>query len=139
VRRLRAADRLPTTEDPIFSMTQGRFRALLTPHVDIPAHDIDARLIATERRNLSAYGYGIKGFVLSLVETAIQVTEGKHPGCGHPGRSSAHLRTLRQQSPIGLFGYLGKAPNPLLTALPKSSHPTAPRASIGNRPKLISG
>jgi putative hydrolase of the HAD superfamily len=36
-------------------------------------------LLATERRNLSAYGYGIKGFVLSMIETAIEVTEGRIP------------------------------------------------------------
>ena len=65
--------------ETIFSMTQDRFRALVTRHVDIPAHDIDARLIATERRNLSTYGYGIKGFVLCMVETAIEATEGRIP------------------------------------------------------------
>jgi len=39
--------------------------------MDLPSHEIDARLIATERCNLTVYGYGIKGFVLSMVETAI--------------------------------------------------------------------
>src|SRR3712207_5703803 len=65
--------------ETLFSMTQDRFRALLTRHMDLPSHEIDARLIATERRNLTVYGYGIKGFVLSMVETAIQITEGRIP------------------------------------------------------------
>ena len=63
----------------LFSMTQNRFCALLTRHVDIPAQVIHARLLETERHNLSAYGYGIKGFVLSMVETAIEVTEKRVP------------------------------------------------------------
>ena len=35
------------------------------------------RLIAAERRNLGHYGFGVKGFVLSMIETAIEVTEGR--------------------------------------------------------------
>jgi putative hydrolase of the HAD superfamily len=31
------------------------------------------------QRNLAIYGYGIKGFVLSMVETAIAVTDGRIP------------------------------------------------------------
>jgi putative hydrolase of the HAD superfamily len=34
-------------------------------------------LLAAERRNIGHYGYGIKGFVLSMIETAIEVTEGR--------------------------------------------------------------
>ncbi len=63
----------------LFSMTQNRFCALLTRHVDIPTQVLHARLFETERRNLSVYGYGTKGFVLSMVETAIAVTEQRIP------------------------------------------------------------
>ena len=38
-----------------------------------------ARLFEIEQRNLAVYGYGIKGFVLSMVETAIEVTEQRIP------------------------------------------------------------
>jgi putative hydrolase of the HAD superfamily len=38
---------------------------------------LDERLLATERRNLRYFGYGVKGFVLSMVETAIEVSEGR--------------------------------------------------------------
>ena len=65
--------------ETLFSMTQGRFRALISRHVDIPTHILNARLLETERRNIPTYGYGIKGFVLSLVETAIEVTEKRIP------------------------------------------------------------
>ena len=33
----------------------------------------------TERRNLGRYGFGIKGFTLSMIETAIEVTDGAVP------------------------------------------------------------
>ncbi len=60
-----------------FSMTQDRFRELVGPYA--PGADIDQRLLAKERVNLSTYGYGVKSFTLSMVETAIDVSEGKVP------------------------------------------------------------
>src|SRR3954464_14639371 len=63
----------------LFSMTQGRFRMLLLHHVNLPSDLIDARLTETVQRNLLVYGHGIKGFVLSIVETAITVTDGRIP------------------------------------------------------------
>ncbi|KAA2235537.1 HAD family hydrolase [Salinarimonas soli] len=65
--------------ETLFSMTQERFRAILRSHLDLDPADLDARLLETERRNLRAYGYGIKGFVLSMVETAIELTDGRIP------------------------------------------------------------
>jgi len=47
--------------------------------VDLPSTLIDARLAETVQRNLSVHGHGIKGFVLSMVETAIIVTDGRIP------------------------------------------------------------
>lgn len=63
--------------ESLFSMTQERFRALLA-HAADPA-DLDRRLLEAERANLRVYGYGIKGFVLSMIETAIAVTDGRVP------------------------------------------------------------
>ena len=60
-----------------FRMTQERFAALLRDYVD--ADGLHARLIAAERRNVGHYGFGIKGFVLSMIETAIEVTEERVP------------------------------------------------------------
>lgn len=61
-----------------FKLTQERFAALLAPHTDAP--DLDARLMAAERRNLGHYGFGIKGFMLSMIETALEVTDQRVPG-----------------------------------------------------------
>jgi putative hydrolase of the HAD superfamily len=59
-----------------FADTQERFRALLMPYVSADT-DLDGRLSATERRNLDLFGYGVKGFILSMIETAIEVTAGR--------------------------------------------------------------
>src|SRR3954452_396569 len=67
------------TSESLFTMTQGRFRTLLLRHVNLPSDLIDARLTETVQRNLALYGYGIKGFVLSMVETAIAATDGRIP------------------------------------------------------------
>ena len=61
-----------------FQLTQQRFADLLADHAD--AGHLDARLLEAERRNIGHYGFGVKGFVLSMIETAIEVTEGRVPG-----------------------------------------------------------
>ena len=61
----------------VFRLTQDRFAALLAEHTD--AATLHARLLAAERRNLGHYGFGIKGFVLSMIETAIEVTDEQVP------------------------------------------------------------
>lgn len=63
--------------ESFFRLTQDRFTDLLSDHAD-PNHLHD-RLLAAERRNLGHYGFGIKGFTLSMIETAIEVTEGRVP------------------------------------------------------------
>lgn len=59
----------------IFERTHERYRALLASHHD--ATTVDRMLFATEMRNLELYGYGIKGFTLSAIETAIEITAGR--------------------------------------------------------------
>ena len=60
-----------------FRDTQAAFADLLRDHTDTAT--LDARLLAAERRNLGRYGFGIKGFVLSMIETAIEVTDDHVP------------------------------------------------------------
>lgn len=60
-----------------FQETQARFTQLLADWTE--PNDLMARLLTAERRNLPIYGFGIKGFVLSMVETAIDVTGGEVP------------------------------------------------------------
>lgn len=60
-----------------FQLTQDRFAELLADYA--PRDHLHDRLLAAERRNLGHYGFGIKGFVLSMIETAIEVTEDRVP------------------------------------------------------------
>jgi len=60
-----------------FRLTQERFAELLADHA--PTDHLADRLLEAERRNLGRYGFGVKGFVLSMIETAIDVTEGRVP------------------------------------------------------------
>jgi len=59
----------------LFADAQAEFRALLASFH--PPEWIDARLAEAEKRNLPHFGYGIKGFALSMIETAIELTEGR--------------------------------------------------------------
>lgn len=60
-----------------FQLTQAHFADLLADHAERD-HLMD-RLLAAEKRNIRHYGYGIKGFTLSMIETAIEVTEDRVP------------------------------------------------------------
>ena len=60
-----------------FQLTQTALRDLLRRHV--PDADVDAHLAEVEMRNLRIYGYGVKAFTLSMIETAIQVTDRRIP------------------------------------------------------------
>ena len=55
-----------------FALSHDRFAALLAEHSE--REHLMARLLEAERRNLPHYGYGIKGFTLSMIETAIAVS-----------------------------------------------------------------
>lgn len=61
--------------ESIFEHTHERYRALLAQYHDQAT--VDRTLFETEMKNLELYGYGVKGFTLSAIETAIQLTEGK--------------------------------------------------------------
>ncbi len=64
--------------ETIFRLTQDRLREMLSAYAD---HDTtNARLAEVERRNLRLYGYGVKGFTLSMIETAMELTGGSPPG-----------------------------------------------------------
>jgi putative hydrolase of the HAD superfamily len=64
--------------ETIFRLTQDRFRGLMA---EVAAPDVlDARLAEIEGRNLRLYGYGVKGFTLSMIETAMELTDHQPPG-----------------------------------------------------------
>ncbi|WP_332716397.1 HAD family hydrolase [Pelagibacterium mangrovi] len=61
-----------------FRLTERHFAELLA---DFAEHEhLTTRLLDAEKRNLAHYGFGIKGFTLSMIETALEVTDGKVPG-----------------------------------------------------------
>lgn len=64
--------------ETFFRSTQARFAALLADHTE-PEHLL-TRLEAAEARNLGRYGFGVKGFILSMIETALEVTDNALPG-----------------------------------------------------------
>ena len=60
-----------------FRLSQERFAELLADHA--AAEHLNERLIAAERKNIAHYGFGIKGFTLSMIETALDVTDNRVP------------------------------------------------------------
>jgi len=61
-----------------YKLTEKTFVNLLTEFAQ--GYDISQRLLEAEKRNLAHYGFGIKGFTLSMIETALEITEGRAPG-----------------------------------------------------------
>jgi putative hydrolase of the HAD superfamily len=57
-----------------FQDAQRRLHELIAPYAP---PDFADRLLATERRNLDLFGYGVKGFTLSSIETAIELSGGR--------------------------------------------------------------
>jgi putative hydrolase of the HAD superfamily len=55
-------------------MTQEALEDLLSPYAE--QADLHQRMLDTERRNLALFGYGVKGFTLSMIETSIEVSAG---------------------------------------------------------------
>ncbi|MDD9718328.1 HAD family hydrolase [Dinoroseobacter sp. PD6] len=90
--------------EQFFQLTQERFAELLAEFAE-PDHLME-RLLAAERRNLGHYGFGIKGFVLSMIETALEVTEHKVPGEVIAELLAAGQEML--QHPIHLLPHVGE-------------------------------
>lgn len=63
--------------ETFFRNAQENFADLLRDHVE--ADHLLQRLQAAEMRNHGFYGFGAKGFTLSMIETAIEVSDGKVP------------------------------------------------------------
>lgn len=72
-----ADDTLWRNED-IFIHAQDEFIRLLSPYHD--DNYIRSHLNEVQIKNLEHFGYGIKGFTLSMIETAIELTEGRVTG-----------------------------------------------------------
>ncbi len=59
--------------EPFFRETEDRFCELMSDY--LPAHTLERELLQTEITNIELYGYGIKGFILSMIETALRVSD----------------------------------------------------------------
>lgn len=64
--------------ETIYLGVQARFKELLS-HYHSPEW-IEEQLYQAEMRNLPHFGYGIKAFALSMIETAVELTEGRISG-----------------------------------------------------------
>lgn len=69
------ADDTLWVNEPYFQETEQKFCALLEDY--LPRHTVSQELFKVEMENLPLYGYGIKGFMLCMIETVNRVTEGK--------------------------------------------------------------
>ncbi len=62
----------------VFLSAKEKYKALLARYHE--ASWIEERLDAAEMRNIKHFGYGVKGFTLSMIETAVELTEGRVKG-----------------------------------------------------------
>lgn len=62
----------------LYADAQAHFRQLLSQYHSLEW--IDEQLYQTEMRNMQHFGYGIKAFALSMIETAVDLTEGRISG-----------------------------------------------------------
>ena len=66
------ADDTLWVNEPYFQETEHRFCALMEDF--LPHHSVSQELFKTEMQNLALYGYGVKGFMLSMLETALRIS-----------------------------------------------------------------
>ncbi|RQO71751.1 HAD family hydrolase [Pedobacter sp. KBW06] len=66
------ADDTLWVNEPYFLETEQKFCALLEDY--LPHHSVSQELFKTEMQNLSLYGYGVKSFMLCMIETVLRVT-----------------------------------------------------------------
>jgi len=69
------ADDTLWVNEPYYRETEAAFCELLTKFH--PEKFVNTELLKTELKNLELYGYGAKGFILSLIETALKISDHK--------------------------------------------------------------
>lgn len=67
------ADDTLWVNEPYFQEIERKFCELLEDY--IPHHTVSQELFKTEMQNLALYGYGVKGFMLSMIETALRISD----------------------------------------------------------------
>ena len=66
------ADDTLFVNEPYFQETEEKFCALMSNY--LTHHSLSQQLFKTEIENLSLYGYGIKGYILSMIEAAMKIS-----------------------------------------------------------------
>ena len=66
------ADDTLWVNEPYFQETEEKFCELLLPYLS--RHTLSQELFKTEISNLKLYGYGIKGYILSMIEAALKIS-----------------------------------------------------------------
>ncbi len=69
------ADDTLWSNEPYFREAEDRFCDMMEEF--LPHHDVSRELLKIEISNLPTFGYGIKSFILSMVETAISISDGR--------------------------------------------------------------
>jgi len=67
------ADDTLWVNEPYFREAENRFSELLEDF--LPHHSVQKELFKTEMDNLAIYGYGVKSFMLSMIETIARITD----------------------------------------------------------------
>ncbi|PZX53134.1 putative hydrolase of the HAD superfamily [Algoriphagus ratkowskyi] len=71
------ADDTLWVNEPFFREAEEEFAKLMEPFM--PRHSVIKEVYQTEIDNLGRYGYGIKGFILSMIQTALRISDHKIP------------------------------------------------------------
>jgi len=109
------ADDTLWSHESYFQQAARRYADLLAPHADATAST--ERLAAIEDRNLHVYGYGVKGFILTMLETALEIAG--------DGLDAAMTRAI-----LGIGQDLMRHPIDLLDGVAAALGPLAERAPL---------
>jgi putative hydrolase of the HAD superfamily len=90
--------------ETLYSSTQARFRELLARYDQ--GELTEKALYETEMRNLRSYGYGIKSFTLSMIETAIELTGGRI--CGDEVQEIIDMAKEMLRAPVHLLDHVAE-------------------------------
>ncbi|MFZ4414899.1 MAG: HAD family hydrolase [Bacteroidales bacterium] len=69
------ADDTLWVNEPFYRETEKQFARILSPY--FAENEVNDELFKTEMQNLTLYGYGAKSFILSMIETALQLSKNK--------------------------------------------------------------
>ena len=71
------ADDTLWVNEPLFQKAEMNYRELLSDY--LTSEKVSEELYSTEKQNISLYGYGVKSFTLSMIETALRISDYKLP------------------------------------------------------------